>query len=463
MAKKQNAKPQPGDNQKEEGITWLTNLDLNLTYTEPVLDAEKARNYEDNYYIRRLLETQRSLIFQEEPEYYEVRDPDGEPDSELTSYVTQMLKKVHIWDAFQVAHKERCIYGTSPFNPVWGQDLGSYYSLQKLRHLPAYTFRNLPSVAGKYTYFSEILKGIVLNETGELEYHQTQSDNQVHQLKNVVLITDPLADSPVGDPAFRPIFPIAAMLSFCWVGQMQKMNRLGAGGVVFLKITGADDDDLEYGKELLRNWGKNTGWFLRENFELVVPNIPDNATALDTIAALQKMMDDYVSPTAAIRKDGTLLGGSSYAEFDLLLGYIRGIHSWITSGFKAMLKPFFDKNSLEGYSLEFYLPTPSIDKSEVWIKQALAGYQTATMTENEIRSLLEQEELDKAGLEKLREAIAARPASMPMKLEQGRVEAEKMAAIASLTSNPLNPYRVVDQDWVDNRLNIKRKKKPEGR
>lgn len=466
MPEKRRKKPRTnqasGPLSKEEGEVWLTNLDPGRIFEEPALDADKVLNYEQNYYIRRLLENQRTLIFMEEPEQYGVLDPDGEPDTDLTVFMTRMLKKVNVWTAFQHILKDRSLYAAAPFNPVWGDESWNglnYYSLRKLNHLPPYTFREAPA---KYKIiFSDIMKGIALNDENKIEYWQHQSDGVTRQLKNVVLVTDPLANDPVGEPFFRPLYPIITMLDYAWQGQMQLNTALAAGGVACVKLDeGYTEDDWDYAQDLLRNIGKNYRFILKHNMTAVSFPISPNTVALDTISALMRMCDDFLTPISALRKEGTLIGGSNWAEFEAHNNYIRGVHAWLVSGINGILQPFFEYNDLEGYRINFNLPTPSLDRAELWMKQAIAlgdlvAKGVTVAEENEFRSLLERPEFDEEKIAGLKEKQKSQTPTDPLfKLEQEKVEVARMEAVAKLTGNALNPYRVAPKKWVQARLRI---------
>ncbi|GAH72339.1 unnamed protein product, partial [marine sediment metagenome] len=101
--------------------------------------------------------------------------------------------------------------------------------------------------------------------------------------------------------------------------------------------------DVEYGNLFLKHWGKDNAYQLRENMETVDPHITDTTTAIDTIDALNNMLIDYIAPTSFIStKTGQLIGGTDRPQEEILLQYIRGIHSWLEDAFASLLQQYLE-------------------------------------------------------------------------------------------------------------------------
>jgi hypothetical protein len=316
----------------------------------------------------------------------------------------------------------------SLFNPVWdyfegpnpyGKGKVTEYRLTKLRHLPSESFATAPY--GRMNIYSEILQGVTISpETGAVEYYQTL-ENALDRmpesgaftsaamlqkkLTHVFTVIDPASGELAGAPIIEPIIPFLAMLDFTWQAQMQKVNRIGAP-ILFLEITDPSGDDIEYGQRFLANWGKQSGMQIRPNMKLIIPDLKDSSTAIDTINVLSRMIVDYFSPSSLISKDGTLIGGSSAGEQELLVSYIRSTHTWIIESFEQLIQTYLEANLFEGYTAKLYIPSPSVDKAEIWMKQALtlgrlvdSGVTVAHP--NEFRDLLEMKELSPEEIETL--------------------------------------------------------------
>jgi len=196
---------------------------------------------------------------------------------------------------------------------------------------------------------------------------------------------------------------------------MQLLNRI-ASPPLFGKITEemirpedvmSDEDYLDL---ILKNWGKNVVFQLRSNMDFVDPKFKDNRHALDTIRELQTTLDRYFSPTNLITSEGNTLGGSSSSELETQNQYIRGIHRWLEEQFEAILNHYLDVNQYEGYAVRITIPEPSIDRSELEMKQAQVGFSTRALTLDERREHLGARAAD----DEIRAELEREFASMPL-------------------------------------------------
>lgn len=391
---------------KEEGTIYISSI--GGYYEEPEITAEKLHDFHDNIYGRGLSIKQKNLIFSDKY-LLEIKDPKGEPDEDLQKTITQMCetKSVRLWANMQRAFIDVFWYGIGLYNPVWGYE-NNEYKLLKLRHLPAYTFANA-SATNTVKIYSQILQGITLNEdSNEMEFWQTDENGIVQQLKNVFYVKDPTAQGLAGESIILPLTPIFEMLKFLWNTQMQQANRTGAK-ILFIKVnepkaaSNKNDGvgDVEYANRLLKQWGKDTAFQLRENMELVDPGIKDDANNLEVIDALHAMMIDYVTPTSFIARQGTTIGGTESQREELLLRYIAGIHSWLEDQFEMLLNKYLEYNEYKDYTVTIHIPTPSINRSEIYLKQVDMGIKGKALFPNEIRKRLEADALDEEDLKKL--------------------------------------------------------------
>ncbi|MDD2404804.1 MAG: hypothetical protein PHI56_09710, partial [Victivallaceae bacterium] len=344
--------------------------------------------------------------------------------------------------ALQRAWRDVAEYGPSLHNPVLDYE-GSEYRLQKLRRLPPESFSRAGATYS--TIKNRILPGICLNTTSnQVEYWQSQSSGGVKKIENVFMITDPLSGELGGTPFIVPIVPIVTMLNFSWQGQLQKVNRFGAGGIFFLKVTNPKGDDRQYAQTILRNMEKNTAFQLRENMEVVNLGINESGSALETITELGMQIRQFFSPASLISKDGTLIGGSSGPEFELYMAYVGGTQRWLERACRRLLNPWLVANGYAPrYRIAVDIPSPTVDKSELLINLAKAGYETRSMSTNERREVLALagaplKPLDEEGLETLEhEYEGAAPLSPLMQ------KAETVAKV--MNADPLDPYSVVDK------------------
>ena len=395
----------PKPNTKEEGDVWLSST--GTYYEEPEITASKLRDIRDNVYGRGLSMKLRHLIFRDRYEI-EVYNEKDERDEELEKVIDAMTNtpENNFWANMQRAYTDIFWYGISIFNPVWSYE-GSEFRLMKLRHLPALSFEDAPPTTAD-TY-SEILQGITLDESKQkIEYWQTDSDGNQIQIKNVFVVKDPVTDKIGGESIILPLVPIIEMLDFVWGAQMQQANRTGAK-ILFLKITNPKPanaqnnsvGDKEYGAMLLQKWGKDQAFILRDNMELIDPGIKDDLSNLEVIDALAHILIDYITPTAMIAREGSTIGGSELQREELLNKYIAGVHSWIQNQFESLLNEYLEYNGYENYRVEIVIPEPTIDRSEMDLKEAEVGFKTHSLTINEIRKRLGEAELEEEELTNL--------------------------------------------------------------
>lgn len=414
-------------NTKEEGIMWVSST--GSEYIEPEVTAETLQELRDNVYGRGVSIKLRNLIFRDAFSI-EVLDQKGDPDEELAKIMTSMCdsKSVRLWANMQRAFIDIVWYGISLFNPVWGHE-ESEYKIMKLRHLPAQTFGEL-WMDGNQKVYCSILKGISVDEKGEMVFVQTDEDGNQVPIKNIFYVKDPVAEGLGGESVILPIVPFIEMLKFVLNTQMQQANRTGAK-ILFIRVTNPQPGslknggvgDVEYANLLLEKWGKDQAFQLRENMELVDPNIKDDANNLEIKEALEAVIIDYIIPTAFIAKKGSGIGGSEAARDELLNKFIDGIQSWIEDQFEMLLNRYLEYNKYVDYSVHINIPSPSIDRSEVEIKEADVGFKTQSLTKNEIRKRLGADNLDDEHIEELIESYKhVSPPKAPGGFEQGTME-----------------------------------------
>ena len=425
--------PERIDRGDEQGVIFLSSF--GSYFRVPKYTTSIIRKYQDNVYSAGVYHKQRHMLFREKYAII-IHDPDGETDTdECTAIVNDMVKMLdavmvqpHTYGlqaAIEMSWADCFWFGISLFNPVWDWD-DNVYLLTKLRHLPADSFGTQPY--GRPFLYSDIMQGIVISPyDGSVEYFQTLYMPQNNappgpvvstqflqtKLTNIVTIKDPAFPDLAGKPVMLPIFPLIAMLDFTWQAQVQRVNRIGAP-MLFLKIINPQGNDIEYGQLLLQNWGKNSGFQLRANFEIVDPGIQDSGSALETIDALNKLITQYFNPANQVQRSETApLSGASGSEKEMVDDYTRNVHSWLETQWSHILQEYLDVNGYEGYTVEVDIPDPSIDRSTIELQQADKLFTTKTGLPNEIRQKLGVDELDAAGLAELKEYYASLPQPSP--------------------------------------------------
>jgi len=432
----------------EEGTIYVTSF--GKVIADQKLDADKITKYLDNVYLAGALDKQQRTLFRNKKEFaIHGKGPDGKVDEDLSERLTSMVLATDVdgWFNSQIAWRESASWGPAIFNPVWDWE-GSEYVLQKMRHLPSETFvrRGYNATMTSFVNVSNpILPGIALNDKGEIEYWQLQLDGTVKKLTNVFMMTDPVRAGYLGGkPLIKPIIPVITMIDFCWTGQMQQNNRLGAGGLFFIKVTKPQKDDREYAQKIINNISRGLAYQLRENMEMTNMGLNQTSTALDTIGALDQLLGNYFSPASSIQKEGQLIGGSDNAAYDLYLSYIEGQQSWVCASFERMLQPYLLMNGYKDYTIEFGLPAPTVDRSTMFLAAIEKGFTTKTLGLNARREIYSKMGIDAKELTP--EEIAAHIQEFKDLSGAPASPLDQANTLAALTSNPLDRYGVVSQE-----------------
>ncbi len=387
----------------ETGVAYVANLDGWGGYANTDITAEKLYKLRGNLHGRGPIDKLTNEIFPDDPTI-EAVDKEGNPAPDLARELTQMVlaEAVDVLTKMRLAFSDRCWMGAGIFNWVW-EKVGSKYVLTQLVHLQARSFDTLPP--GSVTVYSPILQGVHLNrDTKEIEFWQRQGlALQPTKLdsRGIFMVLDPADGEIAGDPLVRPVAPFLEMLAFTYNATMQWVNQL-AVPPLFIKIVGpkaasplnGNVGDVEYAKLILQHGGKDTRFPLRENMELIWPTAGDSSQSIvEIINLLVKAIVDYTSPSNQLAKSGTLIGGSTQPEANLMKTYIRGHHRWIESAFNRILKRYCDVNGYteKGFSARFVIPTPDGDKSTLKLLQAKEGREARTISKNEHRALIEHD------------------------------------------------------------------------
>jgi len=436
---KPNEKPAQKAGTKSQGITWVSST--GVYYTDPEIDVKKIKDSRLNIYGDDVTQKLLALVFMERP-MIEVFGPDGEPDQDLSRRVTTMCAQpsVRMYSRMRQAFDDLCWWGPNILNDVWDWvpgDNGLEYWLVKLKRLPPESFAEPPDDQ-QYIY-SHILQGITLDESGKTQYWHT--DPAVNSgmpflldPDGITMITDPATGELAGRPMFLPLIPLIGMLGFSWNAQMQKVNKV-ASKPIFIKITAASSEDVIFAQKILNNWNKDQQFQIPENFEIIELTVGESDSAMETIDHLWQLVLSTITPTSMLGKDGSLISGSSEAQLELLLSFIRGKQEILCEGYGQLLQKYLDANMFTGYTVSVYIPSPSIGKSTLWLEQAKAGREAGMITVNEFRDRLELTELDEDGKTEL----------MAEWIEQRRkVRAEWMKMV--MESNAMDPFWLFSPD-----------------
>ena len=406
----------------EEGTYFVSSS--GSYYVSPNIDPALIIALRDNVYATGMIDKLCNLIFQGKPTY-EVKNPEGKIDEEQSNTFLQMCDSpgVRLWEKMHIAYKSRYSWGQGIFSPAWDVVEGSGKNdirLISLGHRPSETFKSAKE--GEQVTYAPILPGITLSEDGkEIEFWQEPKvDEAPVQLKNLFMYRNPSDYTLSGDAIILPMIPMFEMLKFLWNTQLQQANRVGAK-ILFIKVLnpqGPSDrngnvGDLTYANSIIKNWGKNTAFVLRENMEFVDVKLTDDSKNLDIIDVLDRMCIDYILPASFLSKgQETKLGGSDTATKELIDNFISGNHRVLESQFENLLNKYFEYNQYPpGWTVDIKIPPPAHDSREQNRLDADSGYRNQSLDVNERRKLLKHEPKDEAELKELKKDFELREKS----------------------------------------------------
>lgn len=399
-----------------------------VRYEEPTIDADRLAKTIDNAIIVEKMDRNRVLVFSDGYKIT-VRDSEGEEDAELSDLVRERFDAVNLFGVMQSAWLDVNEWGPAIISPGWGV-VGTEQVPTELRRLPPSTFTTAPYGINNVIY-NEILRGITKDSNGDVVFYQTiPPTNQPKPVKNVILMQEPSDHILGGVSKILPLVSMVGMLSFCYTAQMQKVNRVGAP-ILWMRlnepvIKDNNRDDIKLANRIVKNFGKNTGWTIRGNFEPITPDLKESASAIETIAAIEKRIDDYLNPASMMKKDQASMGGNAAAQEDIVLLWIKGEHRKIEGWFTPLLQEYLDRNAYEGYTVELDLLEPQPDRTTIELQQASVGFATKCLTVNELRQRLGAPEITPAEQADLLDAYQAiTPPPQPFTFRTGPAPPEE--------------------------------------
>lgn len=327
------------------------------------------------------------------PPKYEIFNPANEKDEVLSLVATKMFEGLVDWETrspanlyqyIQMAFSDMFDGGASIFEPVW-VNVNGWQILYSLKHLPWDTFVDLPDSYKESP--SSMLKGVVMNEQGILEYYQLQDDALFHQIPNALHIKSPMSRDMAGDPLCLPIISIIDMLNFLWDIARMKAARVGAPSVM-VEVLADDEETLAQATDIITNWGVRTQFSHNEFIRVYDLGISNDNGIEGTIDAAEQILDSVYNPAAQLSDKGTTrIGGSDNAAERMLYNQANTFLSWLELGFSTLVQRWLDINYFVGYSGKVVLPKLEIDKTVINLQKANDGYADKSITLDERREL----------------------------------------------------------------------------
>lgn len=375
----------------EGGDLWLSNIKGSKPFAAPKIDADLIQKQLENKYIKEGLDKQQRILFQDAIQIKVMDLQKDKEDTDLTAIFEDMANapEVSLDDTYQRRWRDVVSWGPSPMNKVWGYE-GREFRLQKLNVLHPYSFSNSGYTYSYRSVRNRILPGILWNpETNEIEFWQYQSDGVIRQLQNIDLLVDPMATEPGGTSSIIPLVPIITMLNFAWTKKMQEVNIYGSGGLWFIKVSNPRGDDKEWAQKILRNESSTNRYQLRENMEVINLGMTATGATMDTITELGMQIRRFFSPSDILSAtgDSQIIGGSSGPEYQLYMSYIKGTHRYLERSIQNLFAPYLIYNAYDPkrYRIIVDIPEPTIDQSELKIKQGELLAKYGALTKDQLR------------------------------------------------------------------------------
>jgi len=383
---------------QEQGVIYISSATGNI-YKSPKITISKIREMLQNPYIVSKLE-KRTITFFPERVQIEVYDPKQNLAPDETKIFQNMCEAEDVQLSSKIIQGDNnaYVYGIGVYNPVWVRKGGRIY-LQKLRHLPAWSFDTRPTATTSTEVWSPLLQGIILGADGTPEYWQRKNSTttDTEQITNVMIVKDPKDESLAGDSDLIPLVSTIEMIKFVLNTEMQVINRAGAP-IFFIKLENprpADDpycdgvSDVDFAMSIIRNASKDNAYVLRDNMSVQDVPFDPKKDNLATEATLKAIIDDYFSISDQISKNGTLIGGSAIPEFKLLTQAIKGRHNWLLAPFESMLNQYFVLNNYpDGWTVKLTIPLWEEDKTDTKLREAELGAQYKMIDGDDFRKLL---------------------------------------------------------------------------
>ncbi len=393
------------------GMTSQTGYTFVSSAVEPYhvskIDAESIYELTNNLYVVGPVTQTTNLVIAGTPTI-EVYDENGDPVEELSRELNAMFSRpgCSLSAISRSAMHDLMNWGISVYNWVWQRDKSGRLACSALNRIHPFNLSARPTGGATGKSYGRILQGIVYDRTDRtVHYYHRQDSGSPFEIpeRDLLVIRDSACDHPDGDSVIYPIAPIIEFINYSWNALGQQMYRTGAP-IIFIKISNPRPErivngekipsDVDYAREFMENWGKDTVFPLRDNFELINIDVKEGTLAVRAIDFAQNTIRDYLNPNGMLGKDGALISGNSDASLRLLNNSIQGWIALLETSLAAIPNYYLKHN---GYPATYYadvrIPHSVVEDQSMKLQQAQLGANTHTLTVNEVRELLGREGL----------------------------------------------------------------------
>lgn len=401
-----------------------------VQWSDPKLNTDTIKKMMRNPYLHRPVTQIMNLLFPHADPVIIVKDKEEKDDEVAAKKLRQMYRspETNIKKLAKRCWLSWFYWGPFVYNIVYEKDLDldGWKMIKAIRHLPAETFTSYSlGLEGtgslEIVSRSELLPGISRYSDGNIYYSQTNYQGTTQVLKNVSHISPPndLSGDPAGMPLCYPALALVEMLNFCWACQRQRVSRVGAPSI-FIAVedpqervdasTGSKINDLAYAQEVLKNWGRNNLFPLLGNMKAIPIPSNESDSAMETINALAKLINDQWSPLGLISTEGSSkIGGGDQAGLDLLRSFRSGFLDPVAELFVSIAEEWLMYNGYEGYSVYIHFPEFDPKNGELDLRRAQEGRAAKDISRNEHRALLGLENKSEEDLDDMAEEWTIQP------------------------------------------------------
>jgi SOS response regulatory protein OraA/RecX len=375
-----------------------------LKWTLPKVDTRLVENLSENALLAEPANNLRNLIFRG-PAQVTVYDPEGETDNDLSKMALTIYEKCDLYIAHQTVLFDEGKGGCSVWSPGWGNIDGVKGACpNQFQNLPWNSFREL--APGYVDVYNDVMPGIVYNRTekwtdddgiehtGKVHAYQTPDDRSTPtEIKNFVIIKDPVSPKPAGKPGWLPVFSLINNYNYADKIINMKLNREGAPSIFpyVEKITAANK---EYVEALAQKWGTNTSFILTESMDFKDPKMVLSNIAPERQAELKRRIYSFFNPATFIQKEGNSIGGSDSGGMELIYNYVDTTLTWIEQQItKCTIQKWLDDNGYIGYRAEIKHPRPSVKKDAQILAEVAELAKNGWIDANEARQALPNTDL----------------------------------------------------------------------
>lgn len=309
--------------------------------------------------------------------------------------------KCNLTDIARSSLFDNMMYGITVWNPVWNREGTPNLTCKEMVHLNPYSFAEYPQMANTQTCtYGRLLHGIYYDmRDNALHFVQRQNQNLVElNTSDLFIIKDSASQNPDGTSLVMSMCPIIKFLNYCWNAFGQQMFRTAAP-IMFVRIANPQpavdvngehiEGDVEYANRLLKSWGKDTGFNVRENMDVHIVDVKEGSLAKVAIQIATEAITNYVSPVGMLGKDGTLISGNSDASLRLVNNYIQGWAKLLTNTLRDLPNYYLKYNGYpKEWHAEIVIESVTIEDSAKKLSYAQLLSSTKSGSINEVRELL---------------------------------------------------------------------------